>query len=60
MWSRAYARPNRSIHGPGDARLYRQLQELRAKLENHYHEVQDFEFTIERTRCIACRPATAR
>jgi pyruvate,orthophosphate dikinase len=28
--------------------LFRQLQELRAKLENHYHEVQDFEFTIER------------
>ena len=28
--------------------LFRQLQELRSKLENHYHEVQDFEFTIER------------
>ena len=28
--------------------LYRQLVELRDKLENHYHEVQDFEFTIER------------
>ncbi|MBI3481096.1 MAG: pyruvate, phosphate dikinase [Nitrosomonadales bacterium] len=28
--------------------LFRQLQELRAKLEAHYHEVQDFEFTIER------------
>jgi pyruvate,orthophosphate dikinase len=28
--------------------LFRQLQELRAKLENHYHEVQDFEFTIEK------------
>ena len=28
--------------------LFRQLQELRAKLESHYHEVQDFEFTIER------------
>ncbi|HET7833504.1 MAG TPA: pyruvate, phosphate dikinase [Gallionella sp.] len=28
--------------------LYRQLQELRHKLENHYHEVQDFEFTIEK------------
>jgi pyruvate,orthophosphate dikinase len=25
------------------------LQELRAKLENHYHEVQDFEFTIEKS-----------
>ncbi len=28
--------------------LHRQLLELRAKLEAHYHEVQDFEFTIER------------
>lgn len=27
--------------------LFRQLQELRGKLESHYHEVQDFEFTIE-------------
>lgn len=28
--------------------LYRQLQDLRNKLETHYKEVQDFEFTIER------------
>jgi pyruvate,orthophosphate dikinase len=28
--------------------LYRQMEELRAKLETHYSEVQDFEFTIER------------
>ncbi len=28
--------------------LYRELQELRNKLELHYKEVQDFEFTIER------------
>jgi len=28
--------------------LYRQLLELRDKLEKHYCEVQDFEFTIER------------
>jgi len=28
--------------------IYRQLQELRQKLEAHYREVQDFEFTIER------------
>jgi len=28
--------------------LYRQLEELRAKLEHHYSEVQDFEFTIEK------------
>jgi len=28
--------------------MYRQLQELRARLESHYNEVQDFEFTIEK------------
>jgi pyruvate, orthophosphate dikinase len=28
--------------------LARQLEELRQNLEQHYHEVQDFEFTIER------------
>jgi pyruvate,orthophosphate dikinase len=28
--------------------LYRQLSELREKLEQHYREVQDFEYTIER------------
>lgn len=28
--------------------LYKQLEELRSKLETHYHEVQDFEYTIEK------------
>ncbi len=28
--------------------LYRQLEELRSKLELHYREIQDFEFTIEK------------
>jgi len=28
--------------------IYRQLVELRGRLESHYHEVQDFEFTIEK------------
>jgi len=28
--------------------LYRQLEELRSKLETHYSEIQDFEFTIEK------------
>ncbi len=28
--------------------LYRQLEELRNKLESHYHEIQDFEYTIEK------------
>ncbi len=29
--------------------LYRQLEELRSKLETHYSEIQDFEFTIEKS-----------
>lgn len=28
--------------------LHTQLEELRNRLESHYHEIQDFEFTIER------------
>jgi pyruvate,orthophosphate dikinase len=28
--------------------VYRQLMELHNRLESHYHEVQDFEFTIEK------------
>jgi pyruvate, orthophosphate dikinase len=28
--------------------IYHQLLELRSRLESHYHEVQDFEFTIEK------------
>jgi len=37
--------------------LYRQLVELRDKLESHYREVQDFEFTIEKGRlyCLQTR-----
>ena len=37
--------------------LHRQLVELRNKLEAHYREVQDFEFTIERGRlyCLQTR-----
>jgi pyruvate,orthophosphate dikinase len=33
--------------------MYRELQALRARLEAHYHEVQDFEFTIEKG-CFYC------
>jgi len=37
--------------------IYRQLQELHARLESHYAEVQDFEFTIEKGRlyCLQTR-----
>jgi pyruvate,orthophosphate dikinase len=39
---------------------YSQLVALRNTLESHYQEVQDYEFTIEKARCIACKPAMAR
>jgi pyruvate,orthophosphate dikinase len=37
--------------------MYRELQVLRARLESHYREVQDFEFTIEKGRfyCLQTR-----
>ncbi|MCK6384673.1 MAG: pyruvate, phosphate dikinase [Rhodocyclaceae bacterium] len=37
--------------------IYRQLMELHNRLESHYHEVQDFEFTIEKGRlyCLQTR-----
>jgi pyruvate,orthophosphate dikinase len=37
--------------------IYRQLMELHNRLESHYHEVQDFEFTIEKSRlyCLQTR-----
>ena len=37
--------------------MYRQLMELRQRLETHYKEVQDFEFTIEKGRlyCLQTR-----
>ena len=40
--------------------IYRQLKELHNRLESHYREVQDFEFTIEQGKLYCCRPATAR
>jgi pyruvate,orthophosphate dikinase len=43
-------RTPKPIQAMGDEmpNLYRQLESLRDKLEKHYREVQDFEFTIER------------
>ncbi len=37
--------------------LYQQLETLRANLENHYREIQDFEFTIEKGKlyCLQTR-----
>jgi len=49
-------RPLAAIAGEMPA-LYPQLLELRRKLETHFREVQDFEFTIERGRlyCLQTR-----
>ncbi len=43
-------RTPKPVHEMGDEmpEMYQQLLELRDKLENHYREVQDFEFTIEK------------
>ncbi len=43
-------RTPKPVHEMGEEMpdLYRQLLELRDKLERHYREVQDFEFTIEK------------
>ncbi len=39
---------------------YKQFTEICAKLEYHYRDMQDMEFTIEVTRSsTCCRPATA-
>ena len=40
--------------------LYRQLVELRNKLEGHYHEVQDYEYTIEKGVLYCLQTRTAR
>ena len=40
--------------------LYPQLVELRDKLEAHFLEVQDFEFTIERGRLYCLQPRTGK
>jgi len=40
--------------------IYRQLMTLHNRLESHYHEVQDFEFTIEKNILYCLQRATAR
>ncbi len=38
---------------------YNQLREITTSLENHYKDMQDFEFTIRKASSTCCRPATA-
>ena len=35
--------------------IYRQLDELQTKLENHYHDMQDMEFTVRKENCGSCK-----
>ncbi|MDD5764699.1 MAG: pyruvate, phosphate dikinase [Candidatus Marinimicrobia bacterium] len=41
----------------GMPKLYKELNEYRTRLENHYHDMQDIEFTIEKNRLfmLQCR-----
>ena len=40
-------------------KVYEQLMEISEKLEKHYKDMQDIEFTVETARCTCSRPATA-
>ena len=50
-------KPHRPAQGVEMPEMAKQLDELRDKLESHYKEVQDFEFTIERGKlyCLQTR-----
>ena len=46
--------------GRGDARAFAELERHRRKLETHYRDMQDIEFTIQRRQALSCcRPAPA-
>ncbi len=40
--------------------VYRELVDVTARLENHYRDVQDFEFTVESGKLFCCRHARRR
>ena len=51
MWSPVSATRNRSTRWANDLpEAYNQFMDITAKLEKHYHDMQDVEFTIERGR----------
>jgi pyruvate, orthophosphate dikinase len=52
-------RRNPAFPGRGHAGIYEQLMEIQQASGKHYRDMQDIEFTIERTTCTCCRPATA-
>ncbi len=39
--------------------VYDQLREITTRLEKHYKDMQDFEFTIQEGKLTCCKPATA-
>lgn len=39
--------------------IYKQLDALQTKLENHYRDMQDMEFTVQKVNCGSCKPVTA-
>ncbi|MEE2681149.1 MAG: pyruvate, phosphate dikinase [Planctomycetota bacterium] len=55
-------RTPRPIAGMGkwNAKVWKQLQKVRTKLEKHYHEMQDIEFTIERGRLFMLQTRTGK
>ena len=46
--------------GKWNAKVWKQLQGVRTKLEKHYHEMQDIEFTIERGRLFMLQTRTGK
>ena len=42
------ARARRDPVGSGDARGLRRTEQVREKLEQHYHDMQDLEFTVQK------------
>ena len=38
--------------------IYKELDELQTKLENHYRDMQDMEFTVRKENCGSCRLVT--
>lgn len=38
--------------------IYKELDELQTKLENHYRDMQDMEFTVHKENCGSCRLVT--
>ncbi len=67
MWLPVSAHPGRSVRPAMAPRSKRscpkplpELSAINAKLESHYRDMQDVEFTIETDGCTCCRPGRKR